>query len=554
MIRLVFIFALIAGVGIAVSSLAARRAYEQEVVLERAALGHAIDEHARQIRDRLADRELLARVAVGLIRVPSTLQPNVLAPLRTAINAFQGDFIAASWIAHVDPPDVAEIKPLLSTSGFAAIDFRNSDGSIIPDGYVPSAAINVPMDVEPRVAANLDTIGRVLDPASGLGPALARAVESRGQTCSDPIALPQYDKTLDDKTLALVLVTPVFESGSGKLRGFVGFSYRLESLMLPHDEASLFNVVLRDPRGTGIEFVGDHAKEASRSGGVPVQSLHTVEFGGRQWTLGYMAKRDPTARAFSLAMVVATIGFALTSVICGLFGYVAFNNLRLSREIVARVSYEDRLSAVIGELNHRVKNILAVIQSIVTRTLRDGADVHHARETLIGRIHAMSHVVSLLSDSDWQGVKLRSLLESSVSPGLRQVSSSGPDMTVSPRAAQSLALLFFELASAALRSPDPENRRTITLCWDKDGEGPNARFTLRWEELNSTRERSGGEDEFGDILLNRVVPEALGGAARSYFSETSYVYELQASLPTVVDQSEMDRMSRLSAMPPRKRD
>ncbi len=63
---------------------------------------------------------------------------------------------------------------------------------------------------------------------------------------------------------------------------------------------------------------------------------------------------------------VATIGFALTSVICGLFGYVAFNNLRLSREIVARISFEDRLSAVIGELNHRVKNILAVIQSIAT--------------------------------------------------------------------------------------------------------------------------------------------------------------------------------------------
>jgi len=277
--------------------------------------------------------------------------------------------------------------------------------------------------------------------------------------------------------------------------------------------------------------------------------LHTVEFGGRQWTLGYTAKRDPTARAFSLAMVVATIGFALTSVICGLFGYVAFNNLRLSREIVARVSYEDRLSAVIGELNHRVKNILAVIQSIVTRTLRDGSDVHQAREMLIGRIHAMSHVVSLLSDSDWQGVELRSLLESTVSPALRQVSSSGPDMTVSPRAAQSLALLFFELASAAVRHPDPTNERTMTLSWNRDGEGAQATFNLRWEELNSTRERGGGEDDFGDVLLDRVVPEALGGTAKRYFTETSYIYELQASLMTVVDQTEVDRMSRLATMP-----
>src|ERR1700741_5075274 len=90
-IRLVFIFAFFAAVGIAASSLAARRAYEQEVAIERGALDHAIEEHVRQVGDRLADRELLARVAVGLIRTSATLQPNPLAPLRTAIQAFQND-------------------------------------------------------------------------------------------------------------------------------------------------------------------------------------------------------------------------------------------------------------------------------------------------------------------------------------------------------------------------------------------------------------------------------------------------------------------------------
>ena len=70
------------------------------------------------------------------------------------------------------------------------------------------------------------------------------------------------------------------------------------------------------------------------------------------------------------AAIVAAIGFALTAIVCGLFGYVAYNNLRLSREIQVRIGFERRLTAVIDELNHRVKNILAVIQSIVTRTLR----------------------------------------------------------------------------------------------------------------------------------------------------------------------------------------
>ena len=87
-------------------------------------------------------------------------------------------------------------------------------------------------------------------------------------------------------------------------------------------------------------------------------------------------------RAQQTAAIVAAIGFALTAIVCGLFGYVAYNNLRLSREIQVRIGFERRLTAVIDELNHRVKNILAVIQSIVTRTLRHGSDIDIARELL----------------------------------------------------------------------------------------------------------------------------------------------------------------------------
>ena len=145
--------------------------------------------------------------------------------------------------------------------------------------------------------------------------------------------------------------------------------------------------------------------------------------------------------------IVAAIGLALTGIICGLFGYVAYNNLRLSREIQVRIGFERRLTAVIDELNHRVKNILAVIQSIVTRTLRHGSDIDVARELLIGRIHAMSNVVSLLSESQWQGVKLKGLFEARAIPHADRIAVSGPDIAVSARAAQSLSLLFFELAS-----------------------------------------------------------------------------------------------------------
>src|SRR5258708_32783641 len=101
--------------------------------------------------------------------------------------------------------------------------------------------------------------------------------------------------------------------------------------------------------------------------------MRTVTFGDRDWSLGYYAKTNAAIRAQQTAAVVAAIGLALTGIICGLFGYVAYNNLRLSREIQVRIGFERRLTAVIHEVNHPVQNILAVLQSIGTGTLRHGS-------------------------------------------------------------------------------------------------------------------------------------------------------------------------------------
>ncbi len=120
--------------------------------------------------------------------------------------------------------------------------------------------------------------------------------------------------------------------------------------------------------------------------------------------------------------MVAAIGLALTGIICGLFGYTSPTIICGSAaRFRSRIGFERRLTAVIDELNHRVKNILAVIQSIVTRTLRHGSDIDIARELLIGRIHAMSNVVSLLSESQWQGVKLKGLFEARAIPHAERI-------------------------------------------------------------------------------------------------------------------------------------
>jgi two-component sensor histidine kinase len=222
--------------------------------------------------------------------------------------------------------------------------------------------------------------------------------------------------------------------------------------------------------------------------------------------------------------------------------------LRLSREIQVRIGFERRLTAVIDELNHRVKNILAVIQSIVTRTLRHGSDIEVARELLIGRIHAMSNVVSLLSESQWQGVKLRGLFEARAIPNADRIAVNGPDIAVSARAAQSLSLLFFELASHSDEGLSLVGKHPhIVVHWAVEGEGSEAMFRFRWEEFNTSAATRREDSDFGIVLLDRVAPEALGGISKRYFTEASYVYELAAPMDSVVDMTERDRTTQISA-------
>jgi two-component sensor histidine kinase len=348
-----------------------------------------------------------------------------------------------------------------------------------------------------------------------------------------------------------VLAAPVMQDGGNSPVGFVTFSYELAPLMLTNDDLSLFSVVLKDPRGADRELIAnDQGLVSTRTidpSGPPPSATRTVMFGGRDWTLGYYAKTNAVKRASQTAAIVAAIGFALTGIVCGLFGYVAYNNLRLSREIQVRIGFERRLTAVIDELNHRVKNILAVIQSIVTRTLRHGADIDVARDLLIGRIHAMSNVVSLLSESQWQGVKLKGLFEARAIPHAERIAVSGPDIAVSARAAQSLSLLFFELASHSDEGLSLVGKHPhIVVHWEVTGEEPDTVFHFRWEEFNTSAATRREDSDFGVILLDRVAPEALGGTSQRYFTDVSYVYELTAPMLTVVDMTERDRTEQLS--------
>ena len=546
MVRLGFIIGFIALIGVLLSGLAAYRVHEQELAIDGIALSRAIDVHASLVQDRLTERELLARVASGLFRASSVVKANMLQPLRSAIYAFKTDFVIANWIARLKPAELPAAQAELKSAGFTNPTIRDFDDRPL-DIKTVDKPLDVLMDLEPRSADTLGFPGRAYGHHSVIGPMLAKAAETGKPVASDPIPLLKQNGPI-----GLVLASAILKEGTTEPAGFVTFSYELAPLMLTNDDRSLFSVVLKDPNDASDEYVandqGAITLRAVKPGDPLPSVVRTVTFGGRDWSLGYYAKNNAVQRAQQTAIIVAAIGFALTGIVCGLFGYVAYNNLRLSREIQVRIGFERRLTAVIDELNHRVKNILAVIQSIVTRTLRHGSDMDVARELLIGRIHAMSNVVTLLSESQWQGVKLRGLFESRAIPHADRIAVNGPDIAVSARAAQSLSLLFFELASHSDEGLSLVGKHPhIVANWEVTGEEPDATFHFRWEEFNTSAATRREDSDFGLILLDRVAPEALGGTAKRYFTDVSYVYELTAPMVTVVDMTERDRTDQLSA-------
>jgi len=545
-VRLGFIIGLLALIGTLLSGLAAYRVHEQELAIEGIALARAIDVHASLVQDRLTERELLARVASGLFRTPSVVRANMLQPLRSSIYAFKTDFVVAAWIARLKPAELDAAQKELASAGFPKPTVRNYDDKPL-DLSAVTKPIDVIMDLEPRNAVTREFAGRAVDDYPAIGSMLARAATEGKPIASDPTNL-----LLPNGPVGISLAAPVVQEGASTPAGFVTFSYGLAPLMLTNDDLSLFSVAVKDPRTDDSELIAnDRGVVSSRKivleGSAP-SAVRAVNFGNRDWSLVYYAKTNAAKRAQQTAAIVGAIGLALTGIVCGLFGYVAYNNLRLSREIQVRIGFERRLTAVIDELNHRVKNILAVIQSIVTRTLRHGSDVDVARELLIGRIHAMSNVVSLLSESQWQGVQLKGLFEARAIPHADRIAVSGPDIAVSARAAQSLSLLFFELASHSDEGLSLVGKHPhIVAKWEISGEEAEPVFTFRWEEFNTSEATRRPDSDFGLILLDRVAPEALGGTSKRYFTDLSYVYELTAPMATVVDMNERDRTEQFSA-------
>ena len=181
----------------------------------------------------------------------------------------------------------------------------------------------------------------------------------------------------------------------------------------------------------------------------------------------------------------------------------AIRAIGTAREVTERKTDERRQRLLMAELDHRVKNVLATVQSIATRTL--GSD--DAARALLGRIAALADAHSILSAEEWRGAELAGLLESVLTAhrtGRSRVSIEGPAVMLQPKLAQSLALTLHELTTNAAKygSLSGETGR-VRLRWEVLTEP--RRLRLVWRESDGPPVTPPARRGFGSLLIERSL-------------------------------------------------
>ena len=200
----------------------------------------------------------------------------------------------------------------------------------------------------------------------------------------------------DPNVRGIVLFAPVHSADRAQPPwGFLGLTFRFDRLLAA--EQAPLSIVIVDEAADEPDRVLFRSPRAAFD--ARPWSVQRVSFGQRDWTVAYTPTSDLFGDARAAAVATAAIGFGSTALLTGLLLYVLVNFGRLQSEVAARRSAESILHTLIAELNHRVKNMLAVVQSIILRSLRPDMSVDEMRQVLLGRLQAMAHAVSMLSDS-----------------------------------------------------------------------------------------------------------------------------------------------------------
>ena len=204
-------------------------------------------------------------------------------------------------------------------------------------------------------------------------------------------------------------------------------------------------------------------------------------------------------------------------------------------DITDRKIAEDHQRLLIHELNHRVKNTLATVQSIAAQTLRHASSPSQAREAFESRLMALSRAHDVLTRENWEGAGLRNIVAEAIGPYSKPTSDridiEGSDLRLSPRMALALAMALQELATNAVKYGALSNATgRIAVAWAVDPATAPPRLRLHWIESGGPPVRRPESRGFGSRLIERSLAQDLDGEATIAFEASGVVCRIDAPL------------------------
>jgi two-component sensor histidine kinase len=207
------------------------------------------------------------------------------------------------------------------------------------------------------------------------------------------------------------------------------------------------------------------------------------------------------------------------------------------QDITARKDADDQRENLLTELDHRIKNILAVVQSVAGQSARKASSLDGFLKAFNGRLKSMSSAHDLLSAARWRGATLARIAAAElggVAPN--QTRWDGPELFLTPRAAAALSLTLHELAVNAVKygSLSVESGR-VEVVWR---EAPGGGFNLEWLETGGPMTSPPDVRGFGMTLIEDVVGRELGGRATIEYKRSGVTAMIHGAADALVDEPE----------------
>jgi PAS domain S-box-containing protein len=222
-------------------------------------------------------------------------------------------------------------------------------------------------------------------------------------------------------------------------------------------------------------------------------------------------------------------------------GYVGMAvDVTESRRAEAELRDSERhLRLMVDELNHRVKNTLAIVQGLAQQSFRGGGVSIDVRSSFEGRLAALAAAHDLLTRRNWEGAELRDLVVAVVAAHCdERATIDGPPVQLPPKLAVTLALALHELCTNAAKYGAlsvPAGR--VSVAWTNE----HGHLSLRWQESGGPPVATPRRRGFGTRMIERALASEDGGGARIEFHCEGLVCEIEADLPSAAPQEEGER-------------